>query len=91
MLHNFIWLSALLSLSLPPPVSLSLSVYNFPDEHNDEQRELTFDHDEILQGVCIHVQYLCEGQLEPWQFRVAFGQHSLLQEAISGVGPEFEI
>lgn len=51
MLHNFIWLSAPLSLSLPPPVSLSLSVYNFPDEHNDEQRELTFDHDKILQGV----------------------------------------
>ena len=100
-LCNFIWLSAppclslspSLSLPLPISLSLSLSLYNFPDEHNDGQRELTFDHDKTRQGVCIHiqVQYLCEDQLEPRLFRVAFGQHSLLQEATSGLGPEFEI
>ncbi len=72
---------------------LSLSVYNVPDEHIIEQREVTFDIDKIMQGAYIHilVQYLCKDQLGSQMFRVAFGQLSLTEEAIFGLGCEFEI
>lgn len=57
-----------------------MCAYNFPDEHNIEQREVTFDIDKIRQGAYIHilVQYLFKDQLESQMFRVAFGQLSLL-------------
>lgn len=88
-LSGFLPLSPCLSL----PLSLSLflcTIFQMSTTMSSANSPLTMTKS---CKVCIHVQvqYLCEGQLEPWQFRVAFGQHSLLQEAISGVGPELEI
>lgn len=56
---------------------LSLFVYNFPDEHIFEQREVTFDPNK--KGVCIHVveQNRCKDQLESQMLGVALDQFSL--------------
>uniref|UniRef100_A0A8C9YB32 Extracellular matrix protein 1b n=1 Tax=Sander lucioperca TaxID=283035 RepID=A0A8C9YB32_SANLU len=57
------WMKSYITLSGFLP--FYLCVYNVPDEHNWEQREITFDIDKIVQGAF--------DQLESQMFRVAFG------------------